>query len=146
MLSVSYKDLEPSLKIIVVGFIFILPVWFLDIVLFSKTFYKTHSDYISIVLAFCITIPWYIIQIFTALFFCNLTFRRGSKIKNEPFTIGALFGCASILSFTLYGYLYSWNLKNFIESSFKTSVWILVGMIIVSGAYNIFKPINPKVK
>ena len=59
---ISFSDIDKlpfSLKAVIIGFIFIMPFWFLAMYLFSSVFFGNNPLYISIIVVFCISCGWY---------------------------------------------------------------------------------------
>jgi hypothetical protein len=51
-----FRLLHPYIRILIVGILFIMPIWFADIFLFNRKFFEMYPPYISIVLSYCLTL------------------------------------------------------------------------------------------
>jgi hypothetical protein len=54
----EFNDLHKDAKSIIIGIALIMPVWFMDIFLFHRTFFNSNQLYIIIVISYCISIAW----------------------------------------------------------------------------------------
>jgi|GEM_PF-5740629 len=130
----GFNDLKGSIRTYLICFFLIMPFWYLDITLFSKTFYRTHPVYIPILAAFSITICWlwmFICALVIAKFTKN--FYQSMETKDERFILY----WAVILSIPILGFLtfvldyYQLNFKEVLIIKFASAATILLFTIIV---------------
>ena len=60
------NKLHISVKTLGFGFLFVMPIWFIDIFLFNRVFFNSNPIYIPIVFSFVLTTCWLIICIVIA--------------------------------------------------------------------------------
>jgi hypothetical protein len=109
------STLQGSIRIYFICFFLILPFWFVDLMLFSETFYKNHTVYLNLLVAFCIAICWFWTLI-CCLVNLSLTddFHKAIDTKVESFILYWV----TILSIPILGL--STFIFSYLDLSFKT--------------------------
>ncbi len=65
----EFTDLPKDAKSIIVGMVLIMPVWFIDIFFFHRTFFNSNQLYIVIVISYCLSIAWLMVNYILAISF-----------------------------------------------------------------------------
>lgn len=112
-INIDYKDIAASIKIIAFGFILIMPILFLDLVLFTKHFYQAYPLYVVIVATYCITIA--VILNFVMMMFCMVG-PDNSVEKILLFGIGI--ATAFLLNITAVAYEGKWDFHTLTRYTF----------------------------
>jgi hypothetical protein len=130
----EFSELHISLKTILISLTLIMPFWYISIFILNRNFVNSTQIHIPIILSFCLTFCYFILNLATTYLYDYLD-KIGKQKENNPDIIKDLFSISSIttllsifwISILLFiGYYYDWNIISFIKIVFLISFIHLV--------------------
>ncbi|MCW3077946.1 MAG: hypothetical protein JWO32_2555 [Bacteroidetes bacterium] len=79
----GFNELHLSLKALIIGLLFVMPAWFIDIFLFYKTFFYSTPLYIIIVLSYVISLGWFL----AIALLINAMLRHSADVNTKKMSI-----------------------------------------------------------
>jgi len=119
------NKLHVTAKGLACGFLFVMPIWFIDIFLFHKQLYTSNLIYIPIIFAFWLTCCYLIICIGIGIF---VIFEDNDD--DSVFQVSVLAGIVLLSTCTIIAYLMKLNFIQFALISFSSGIIILAALII----------------
>jgi hypothetical protein len=131
----EFNELHHSIKLTVYGLVLMSPFWFLNIFLFSKSFFNANQLYISITAAYCITISWLFTSSVLSALIDEVNRLTGSIPKDnakEPATLGGIIlGFLFLIILTPIWFFLKLGLISFLSSAFGFELFFIFLFIIV---------------
>lgn len=116
------NDLHISLKTIIFSLLSIMPFWYLAILTFNIGFIKSNQIQIPIVLSFCLTVCYYILNLSTTYFLKSIFSDEKTNDTNIDLFATSIITCVVSIfwlsTFIFIGYYYDWKLLSIIKVIF----------------------------
>lgn len=118
------SELPISIKASLINIVAIIPFWYLDIHLLSNWFVQQHPFYIPIIVAFCLTVGWYLLNLIISSYRI-----RTLKLTNSValvLMVAQSTGILGLASFIAYIFKCSFMMLVILSFSFCT-IWLIYG-------------------
>lgn len=137
------NKLHLSIRYLIFSQILIMPFWYLSIYLFSNMDFNSNIQ-IPIVSSFCLSLTYYILNIFSAgISLESINLRNHQQIEKEAAFLDPIFNSIIYLSiFMFVGYWFGFHFRTFVLFTYSFSFLGIITKLFI----NLFKrkTINPE--
>ncbi len=136
---ISLIKLDVSVKITLTSLFSLYPYWFISIYLFSENFYHNNPLWITIAIAFCLTLVWHFTILQYTVLVSEFTIVKKENDNNGFLVINLINSMSLISLFMFIAYSNHWSFYKFTTWSF---LFLLVCVIILAISHGISKAIK----